>query len=85
MSKIAIIGVGAALLLGLLFAIIVVGSALLSGSQADVGYAPYEDVGTDSIDSGYDDYEVEDTYMELVAPVIVNDGGYTPPIPSFRS
>lgn len=78
MSKAVMIGVVAAVLLGFLFAICVVGFALLSGIQDDVGYAPYEDVGTDSIDSEYGDYDTVDTYMELLAPVIVNEKRITP-------
>lgn len=83
MSKtIAMIGVGMALLLGFLFAIAVIGFALLGGTQSDVGYAPYEDVGADPIDFS-DGYDVEDTYIELITLVIVNAGGFNPPI-SFR-
>lgn len=70
MSKIAVIGVGAALLIGFLFACVVVGFALLGGSQDDVGYAPWEDVGTDDMDSDYDSYDAENTYMELELPLM---------------
>ncbi len=66
MSKIA---VGVALLLGFLFACAVVGFAILGGSQSDVGYGAFDDVGTDSIDS-YDDYDVENTFMELSLPLM---------------
>ncbi|MGB9937407.1 MAG: hypothetical protein ACPK7O_06775 [Methanobacterium sp.] len=69
MSKIAVIGIGAALLLAFLFACIIVGFALLGGAQEDVGYAPMEDVGSGSIDAGYGDYDVVDTYMELELPI----------------
>lgn len=83
MSKALMIGVGAALLLGFLFAICIVGFALLSGMQGDVGYAPYEDVGADSMDGGYDGYDTEDTYMELLMPIIVNEKGIITPYSFF--
>lgn len=86
MSKaISMIGAGAALLLGFLFACAVIGFALLSGSQADVGYAPCEDVGADPIetDSGYDS---DPTYITgEMTGIIVNNGGSNPPISFKRS
>lgn len=56
MGKIAVIGIGAALLFGFLFACAVIGFALLSGAQEDVGYGTWDDVGADDIsyDDGYD-------------------------------
>lgn len=84
MSKIVVIGVGAALLLGFLFACAVVGFALLSGSQADVGYGTWEDVGADTgVDVGTGDYDTVNTFMELEMPLLVNDMGIISPI-SFR-
>ncbi len=58
-----------ALAIGLLFALVVVGFGVLGGTQGDVGYAPYEDVGADDIDMGYDDYDIENTFMESVMPL----------------
>ena len=63
MSKMAVIGLGAALLLGFLFACTVVGFALLSGGQPDVGYSPGGDIVTDNgADVGFG-YDTVDTTM----------------------
>lgn len=62
-----------ALLLGFLVACCVIGIAILGGSQADVGYAPYEDVGADSIDTGYGDYDTVDTYIQLERSLIASE------------
>ena len=84
MSKIAIIGLGAALLLGFIFASAVIGFALLSGPQADVGYGAWEDVGADTgVDVGTGDYDTVDTFIELEVPLLVNDRRIISPI-SFR-
>lgn len=80
MSKIAVIGVGAALLLGFLFACVVIVFALLSGSQADVGYGAWEDVGADTgVDVGSGDYDTVNTFIELEVPLLVNDIGIISP------
>lgn len=64
MSKIVVISLGAALFLGFLIACVVIGFALLSGSQADVGYEPGADIGTGTgIDAGYGDYDTVDTFI----------------------
>lgn len=79
MSKIVVIGVGAALLLGFLFACAVVGFAILSGSQADVGYGAWEDIGADTgVDVGYGDYDTVDTFMGLEVPLFVDEKGIIP-------
>ena len=84
MSKLAVIGLGAALLLGFLFACAVIGFALLSGSQADVGYSAWEDIGADTgVDVGTGDYDTVNTFMDLEMPLLVKDMGIISPI-SFR-
>lgn len=58
------IGAGAALLLGFLFACVIVGFSLLSGTQADVGYEPGADIGVGAGDNvGYGDYDTVDTFI----------------------
>lgn len=76
-------GVGAALFLGFLLAICVVVFALISGIQGDVGYAPFEDVGTDTVNCD-DGYDSDPTWMtgESIG-VIVNKKGIIP-LTSFR-
>lgn len=83
MGKAIMVGAGLALFLGFIFACVVIGFALLSGSQADVGYAPFGDVGTSAGDAGSGDYDTVDTAMQIEIPLIVNKMGTLSPI-SFR-
>lgn len=62
------------MIIGLLLAIIVIGFAVLGGTQEDVGYGTWDDVGADPIetDSGYDS---DPTWIEgnLIGVVIYKD------------
>jgi len=64
------IGAGTALLVGFLFAGMVLFMAIFGGGGEDVGYSTWEDVGAGTGDTGSGDYDTVDTYMQSTGVIM---------------